>query len=302
LAPNNAGAEHPTAQPDPLNPRIASQGEESILALPGAPDDSWYRRTPNVRGRVERHSLESKLLAVRRDISVYTPPGYSPSLGPYPLIILFDGDVYETLPAARDEDEFWAPGAGATNTVDNLIAARQMRPAVVCFVSDNRDRFPAVSAEARIDVYAEAMATELVPTLRSLYALSTSRGDVVIGGYSAGGGAATHTAVRYPTLFGNLLLQSSGGGAATLASFERADPKQHLRVYFDPDSFRPYPWDPAEREKVIAAFNNSRTRPVEILRGKGYDVIVRDSGGVHDTSHWAATLAEALRTLLPPSR
>jgi enterochelin esterase family protein len=106
LAPNDRGEVYLTAQKDPLNP--SSFGEGSVLETPGAPDESWHRRTPSVRGTIRLYHLDSALLKATRDISVYTPPGYAPSNGPYPLLILFDGAAYV------DNTRLGAP-----NTLDN---------------------------------------------------------------------------------------------------------------------------------------------------------------------------------------
>ena len=48
----------------------------------------------------------------------------------------------------------------------------------------------------------DSVATELLPWLKSMYAISASPRDVVIGGYTAGGTKASLIALKYPTLFG----------------------------------------------------------------------------------------------------
>ncbi|HEY7333231.1 MAG TPA: alpha/beta hydrolase-fold protein [Bryobacteraceae bacterium] len=296
LAPNDRpGETHYTAQTDPLNPRVA-YGDSSIVETPDAPDESWYARTPVVRGSITKHSLESSLLKKRRDVSVYTPPGYSPSSGPYPLLILFDGQ-------SQLDGRMQAP-----NTLDNLIAAHRIRPPVVCFVSDNRG----VDRE-QTQTYSSAMATELVPWLRSSYAISADPKDVVIGGYSAGGGAAGVTAFYYPGVFGNVLLQS--GGIQVLVPLLMNASKLPVRFYLDQGLYEYGPTWAAlspDEQAVEGWFDEGippqgqnwllRARLLRtVLQAKGYDAQYHETGGGHEFVHWRATLAEGLMALLGPS-
>jgi len=277
LAPNDRG-DYLTAQRDPLNPLVGGDGESSVLEMPGAPDESWFRRTPPVRGTITQHRLDSVLLKATRDISVYTPPGYAPSNGPYALLVLFDGPGYV--------------GMGAPSTLDNLIAAHRIRPTVVCFVRDNRSpRFP-----DQMPAYAAAMATELVPWLRSSYAVSTDPKDVVSGGYSAGGGMAGYVALNYPAVFGNVLSQS--GGSLNLLPLYLDAPKVPVKFYIDSGLYEYGPTfspnEPAFAENGIVRMRHFR----DVLQAKGYDVTYRETGGAHQFTHWAATLAEGLIALL----
>jgi enterochelin esterase-like enzyme len=289
LAPNNRSENRDalTAQRDPLNPRFAAGGR-SILETPGAPDESWYRRTPSVRGTITEHHLDSVLLKGRRDVSVYTPPGYAPANGPYPLLILFDGSTYAT--GSDDFGGLWAP-----NTLDNLIADHRIRPTVVCFVSDNRSNM----AKAKgIPTYATAMATELVPWLRSSYAVSTDPKDVVIGGLSAGASMAGFVALQYPTVFGNVLLQS--GGQQPLPPLYLEAPKVPVRFYIDMGLHEYLGWEYlAPDEQAVTENPLIRMRHFrDVLQAKGYDVMYKETGGSHEDIHWRATLAEGLIALL----
>ena len=290
LAPNNRSENRDalTAQRDPLNPRLAAGGGGSILETPGAPDESWYRRTPSVRGTITQQHLDSVLLKGRRDVSVYTPPGYAPAKGAYPLLILFDGSTYAT--GSDDDNGLWAP-----NTLDNLIADHRIRPMVVCFVSDNRSDM----AKAKgIPTYATSIATELVLWLRSSYAVSTDPKDVVIGGLSAGASMAGFVALQYPTVFGNVLLQS--GGQQPLPPLYLEAPKVPVRFYIDMGLHEYLGWEylPPDEQAVTENPLIRMRHFRDVLQAKGYDVMYKETGGSHDYIHWRATLAEGLIALL----
>ena len=105
--------------------------------MPGAPDEQWAMRTPVRRGLIEERTVKSALLknpvfGDERPIWIYTPPGYDPTAGPYPLLVLLDGAVYVS-------NRF----GNAPATLDNLINDGRIRPAIVVFDPGNRGGGPA---------------------------------------------------------------------------------------------------------------------------------------------------------------
>jgi enterochelin esterase-like enzyme len=91
----------------------------------------------------------------------------------YPLLVLFDGAAYVS-----------GRFGNARATLDNLINHGRIRPTVVCFDPGNRPRATGLAGARK---YGDALAQELLPSLRNEYPISTSPADIVIGGYSAGG-------------------------------------------------------------------------------------------------------------------
>lgn len=300
ISPNDRAADRwVTAQLDPLNPRRFPDDptyrftSQSVLDMPGAPDEQWALRTPVRRGTIEEKTVASALTKNQDQIWIYTPPGYSRSAGPYPLVILFDG-------TAQVQNRFMA----APTTLDNLINDGRIRPAVVCFDPRNRS-YPAglVGAER----FADVLVRELIPMLRASYAISTNPADVIIGGYSAGGRAAAQIALFHPEVFGNVLSQSgafreaSGGDEpnASARAFLEA-PRKPIRFYMEVGRYDNVP--AAGRplyELVLDETNLMGNRHLrDVLRAKGYDVTYREVGGGHDFVHWRAMLADGLITLL----
>lgn len=288
-----------TAQLDPLNPRKFPDDptyrffSQSVLDMPGAPDEQWALRTPSRRGNVEERTVTSAL--VKEDqIWIYTPPGHSRSAGPYPLVILFDGAAYVS-------HRFGA----ATVTLDNLINDGRIRPAVVCF--DPRNRGPNTAGIGATEKFGDALVQELIPMLRASYAISTNPADVIIGGFSGGGLAAAQIALFHPGVFGNVLSQSgafrqSSGGDEPNASARAflESPRKPIRFYLEVGRYDNVP--AAGRplyELVLDQTNLMGNRHLrDVLRAKGYDVTYREVGGGHDFVHWRAMLADGLMTLL----
>ena len=301
LTPNfRAGADRVfTDQLDPLNPRVfpedpaATVDLSSVLDTPGAPDESWVRRKPTARGAIEHKRFTSALLKNERGIAVYTPPGYTASGGPYPLVVIFDGSAYSR-----------SVFIDAPTTFDNLINDGRIRPAVVCFV-DSLNRLVDLGFG---DEYGEAIVRELMPQLRSTYAISVRPQDVVAGGYSAGGLAASLIAFRHPDVFGNVFSQSgafrlrAAGDQEpnSIAQMFAGAPRKSVRFYLESGLYENVPSGglPLHELTLDEGLTASNRHFRDVLIAKGYDVVYRESATSHEIVHWRSTLADALLALL----
>jgi enterochelin esterase family protein len=61
-------------------------------------------------------------------------------------------------------------------------------------------------------IYADFLATELLPRIRTNLNVTEDSSRVVVAGASAGGVGATYAALRHSSVFGNVLSQSGGFG------------------------------------------------------------------------------------------
>jgi len=292
-----------TAQLDPLNPRVfpddpsATQDRNSVFRMPDSPDDGWYVRRPANQGTVTESKFASEVLKNERGFWVYTPPGYSAAAGPYPLLVLFDGFVYRS-PA-------WI---NAPATLDGLITSGRIRPVVVCFL-DSVNRAVDLGFSGA-DAFGDAIVRELLPQLRSTYAISATPSDVVIGGSSMGGLAASLIALRHPGAFGNVLSQSGAfrqqavGSAEpnTVAQRYAVSAKVPVRFYLETGIYDNFPSAGLPLHEMAldegTTVGNRHFR--DVLVAKGYDVVYRETGTAHEHVHWRATLADGLMTLFKP--
>jgi len=295
-----------TARLDPLNPRRTPDDPTypssimsvmSVLDMPGAPDEQWALRRPARRGTIEERAVTSAVLknpvfGNERQIWIYTPPGYTPTAGPFPLLVLLDGAAYVS-------NRF----VNAPATLDNLINDGRIRPAIVLFDPGNRGGGP----EGRTS-YGEALVKELLPMLRASYPISRNPADTVIGGFSEGGLAAAEIALLHSDVFGNVLSQS-GGFRARLPGAEEpnsmvqaylAAPRKPIRFYLEAGLYDNVPGANLPlHDLVLDETNLMGNRHLrDVLRAKGYDVTYREVGGGHEWVHWRAMLADGLLTLL----
>jgi enterochelin esterase-like enzyme len=318
LSPNNpldnaflGGLLGSSQQLDPLNLNPFF-GIGSIAELPGAPAQPWIVKNPNAPAETvsDAHTITSNLLMKDRRVWVYMPPGYRRNGPPSDLIILFDGRMYI--------DRLLAPV-----TLDNLIAAKRIAPAVAVFVEN-----PAPVRNEELfwnPTYADFLAKELVPWIRTNFNVSKDSRRAIIGGASAGGAGAIYAALRHSNVFGNVLSQSAGlpsperlrelaertPGAKDrdrhiveeiedrsiteggwLAKLFIQAPKLPIRFYMDVGVF--------EADFMgggLGALEPNRHMR-DVLLAKGYEVHYQQFIGGHDYINWRGTFADGLIALL----
>jgi enterochelin esterase-like enzyme len=213
---------------DPFNPHIdvVSIPElrlrivESVLALPGARPGPAGRRADVPAGTVATETIRSDALGADRRVSIYRPHGYRLDAGPYPLVVLLDG-----------QQEWWRAPA----LFDSLIADGASVPFVAALVGIGR--FSARLRElAGSPDHVRFVALELLPWLRTRCAIAAA--GHVVAGFSAAALGAAYVALQEPERFARLVavsgafdlttrsdpLRPSGGSAPWLVGeYERAE-------------------------------------------------------------------------------
>jgi enterochelin esterase-like enzyme len=293
-------------QRDPLNPKGWFERDEdpdvllhhgaSRLDMPDAPAQPWADKRKDVpEGQVEKHSFTSALLKNKRDVWVYTPPGYSKTAPPYGLLLVFDGDTYiKVVPTPV--------------TVDNLIADKRIPPLVAVMIG-NAPKARSIELPCNPE-FVEFLSAELVPWLRRLYNVTSDPEHVTIGGSSYGGLAATYAAYRHPEVFGNVLSQSGSywwtpptdpakpnsfspdSEHGYVARLFIDSPKLPIRFYLDGGSLE---LDHSGQGGSILIPNRAFR---DVLLSKGYEVHYQQFQGAHDYLSWRGTLADGLILLM----
>ena len=114
---------HSKPKQDPLNSRVLYSGGPSYVELSEVALSSFTPVAGNPAGKVEHTSRRSAILNNERDVWVYTPPGFSVTAKPYPLLIATDGMTYtSSIPVPV--------------ILDNLIASKRIPPLVAVFVGN----------------------------------------------------------------------------------------------------------------------------------------------------------------------
>lgn len=306
-----------TRQADPLtlNPLSACPPDtskfrcQSVAELPGATPQPWTISKPGTpEGRLEKQTIKSNIQKIERPFSVYTPANYKADGPPNALLILFDGEALSSDPYPL-------------TTLGNLIAASKIPPTVAVFI-ENVPRRRLVDLVADPE-FADFMAKELVPWVRSHYNVTKDPKQTVVTGNSAGGLASAYVALRHSEVFGNVLSRSGafwwspehnggvcgarcpdsggrGGDGSRDATTEGnfmvkqflASPKLPLRFYLAAGTFE------ADTNGEGGSILETTRHLRDVLLAKGYEVHYQQFVGGHDGLSWRGTLADGLIALL----
>ncbi|SDD77625.1 enterochelin esterase [Massilia sp. PDC64] len=180
---------------------------QSLLHVPGiAVEDAQ----PVPHGAVAVVHYRSPVFTVPRRMHVYTPPGYAPDKGPYPVLYLLHG--------GGDSDENWSTVGRAGFILDNLIAAGKAKPMIVVMPAGHvpsadgsiAGAMTAMSADAHNDPFTRDLMETIIPYVESHYAASPRAQDRAIAGLSMGGVQTGNIALAYVDKFPWVGIFSSG--------------------------------------------------------------------------------------------
>ena len=243
--------------------------------------------TPTGHGAVKPYSVPSKVLGATRTVWVYTPPGYAADGPDNDLLLAFDGAGYQDdIPLPR--------------FLDSLIVAQRLPPTVAVLV-DNASGAARIADLGNRKIFADFVATELVPWVHRGWKVSADPHRATVTGSSAGGLGSAFLALKHPELFGNVLSQSGafwrGAEGSNEAPYEylaaqfAASPKLDVRFFLDVGSTETRGALGGAAPSILEA--NRRLR--DVLQKKGYVVQYTEvPGGVHAPETWRVRLPEGL--------
>lgn len=285
---------NPMPRPDPLNPN--RMGLQSIVELTKAPAQPWLQPRPGVTvPKVAEVPIRSSILPVTPPVWVAEPSAAKPAESTA-LLVMLDGESTGGKPA---ETVIPTP-----TIVGNLMAARKIPPTLVVMVGsvDHATRTKNLRGS---DPFADFLANELVPWIRSRHQLAKDRTRTIIAGQSNGGLAAAHAALRHPEVFGGVLSQSGSFwfspsvGTSHAAQFDTETgwltrqyatlPRRPVRFYVEVGLFE----QGAVNNMVL---ENRRFR--DVLEAKGYPMTYSEYLGGHDYACWRGSIANGLIALL----
>jgi enterochelin esterase-like enzyme len=260
---------------DPFNPRRVSNGlggANHFLYMPRAAPSPLTGRAAGVRpGTITQHkvSVEGLDERGRRIVYLYRPP----VSGPSPLLLVYDGTDY--LRRGRIHV-----------IVDNLIAQKRIRPIAMALLGNRRPagRFMEYACS---DGTLAWLKQDVLPLAQRELDPTDERGASGVLGASLGGLMAIYTGLRMPDTFGRIISQSGvfalEGLDCSVVDLIRYAPRPAVRIWMDV----------GRMESLLE--DNRRMQP--ILRGKGYEVAYRETGGAHNYTSWRNSLGEALEAM-----
>lgn len=250
-------------QPDPRNPdrtRNRAGVEQSVVALPDAPRQSWLPRSSSVAA-VEREGPDGRRVWVYRT---------DPAARDAALVIVLDGEV-------------WTGPQDLAGTARALRADGLIRPAVFVFIdSGGRDARWRELADAEGVAY---VVEHVLPWARAELGVSAAPRDVIVVGQSLGALTALRCGIRHPDQVGGVLSQSASLWQDDLSADLADADVAALRVYLEVGA----------QEWVLRAPNRALA---ERLARAGADVHFVEFNGGHDYACWRGGVADGLIALL----
>jgi enterochelin esterase-like enzyme/predicted esterase len=260
------------------------------------PDDKPAFNNPPVGFRDKRDNIphgtittvqyDSKTLGTRREMLVYTPPGYSPSKK-YPVIYLLHG-----LNSGNGQWPYWIH---ADYVIDNLLAEGKIKPVIMVFPNCNTN---VTVANTKPDEQEERkggykgygisfendLLHDIIPYIESHYSVYTDRKHRALAGLSMGGGQSLNIGLSHINTFAYVGGFSSapntnefGGLSDTKLLPDLVAAKKKLKVL----------WLACGSKDGLLSVSQ---RVHQHLKEQGVPHIWNVDGNAHDDTEWANNL------------
>lgn len=231
-------------------------------------------------GKVEDLSIYSKELQEDMQLLVYLPSNFSP-LYKYTLVIASDGKDYFQL-------------GRIPRVVDELLGNQEIENIIVVgvpykSVADRNKKYEPTGEQH--GAYLRFLAHELVPFLDEKYpTYQVGMGRALIGD-SLAATVSLMAALKYPNIFGRVILQSPKVGKEMLTAVEAFKSANSFTVYHV-----------IGKEETAVKLGNGETEDFlepnrklnNLMKNKGFSIFYEEFEGDHTWKHWQPDLRRAL--------
>ncbi len=204
----SAGAAAPDEQERPAPPRPGrggrggfggqiTLGPDDKPAFDDPPADFNVVRDDIPHGKLEMIQYDSKTVGTRRNMNVYTPPGYSADQK-YPVLYLLHG-------IGGDETE-WQRACKPEVILDNLIADKKAVPMVIVMPNgraqkNDRAEGNVFAAAPAFEKFEADLLNDVIPAIESRYSVVADREHRALAGLSMGGGQSLNFGLTHLDVF-----------------------------------------------------------------------------------------------------
>jgi enterochelin esterase-like enzyme len=266
---------------DPRSPAISESNNNvwSLVYVPGS-DFMDTREVPH--GAVAAVTYHSTTLKRARRMHVYTPPGYEASDAKFPVFYLLHG--------ASDSDDSWSSVGRAGFIMDNLLAARKVKPMIVVMPAGHTQASGVRGGAA--DEFVDDFVKDIMPYIEKNYRVHTDRAHRAIAGLSMGGGQTLNIALPRLKDFACIGVFSSGlFGAGRGEAGASAWEKEHLDILDNADLKKDLKllWFSTGKEDSLIT---TTTATVDMLKKHGFNPVYQQTDGGHTWINWRNYLNE----------
>jgi enterochelin esterase-like enzyme len=262
-------------------------GTDDKPAFADPPPGFRVRRENIPHGKITVAQYDSKTLEARRQMRVYTPPGYS-SNKQYPVLYLLHG--------IGGNDLEWIRTCRADNVIDNLLADGKIQPMIVVFPNgnagvtiDGRDSDPGQGMGGGFGGWGKPFENDLIkdiiPYIESHYSVYADREHRALAGLSMGGGQSLNISMYNIDTF------------AYVGGFSSAPNTNQFGEMYSDVEFLPDPQAAKEKLKLLWIACGNKDGLIRVSQGvhnylkeKGVPHVWHVDSNGHDGTEWANNL------------
>ena len=248
----------------------------SLLYVPG--DFSETRDVPH--GTVGLVNYVAKTLGnARREMYVYTPPGYEKGTGRYPVLYLIHG--------GGDTAMSWATVGRANHILDNLLAEKKAVPMIVVMPSGwTPSGGQVMTSDATKDPFNDELLKDIMPFVEANYRTAGTADTRALSGLSMGGIQTLNIGLHNLGTFRYLAVMSSGWISEQDREFFYKSEAAKIPKYNS--SLKLFWWGWGETD--IARANGLAV--IDKFKSQGVKIETRETPGGHTWDNWRLYLFE----------
>ncbi len=246
--------------------------------------------------------MPSRFVDQSRDVIVYLPPDYnSEPEKSYPVLYLHDGqNLFDAATAFLGNE--W----GLDEVAEELIRSGAIEPLIIVGIYNAGEKRITEYTHVRdrggrgggAPAYAQMIVKELKPFIDGEYRTLSDAASTGVGGSSLGGLVSLYLGLRYPNLFGKLIVMSPSvwwANAAILRDTRKLQRKSEQKIWLDIGT--------CEGQDAEECVRNARALR-DALMEKGWQLehdlrFLEDEGAGHDEEAWGCRMRDALAFLFP---
>jgi enterochelin esterase-like enzyme len=263
---------------DPRNVNVTTSQTQvqSLLVVPG--DFSETRDVPHgTVGRVRY--VATTLNDARREMYVYTPPGYEKGSGRYPVLYLIHG--------GGDTAVSWSTVGRANDILDNLLAGKKAVPMIVVMPSGwTPSGGQVMTSDAMKDPFNNELLKDIIPFVETSYRTLNSPDKRALSGLSMGGIQTLNIGLHNLGTFRYVAVMSSGWTTEQDREFFYKNEADKIPKYNA--ALKLFWWGWGETD--IARANGLAV--IEKFKSAGVKIETRESPGGHTWDNWRLYLHE----------
>jgi enterochelin esterase-like enzyme len=249
---------------------------QSVLYVPG--DFSETRDVPHGAVSQVRY-VATALGGARREMYVYTPPGYAKSTASYPVLYLIHG--------GGDTAVSWSTVGRANDILDNLLAERKARPMIVVMPSGwTPSGGQVMTSDATKDPFNGEMIKDIIPYVEANYRTVATPDSRALSGLSMGGIQTLNVGLHNLGTFRYLAVMSSGWVTEADREFFYKTEGSRFPTYNK--ALKLFWWGWGETD--IARANGLAV--IEKLKAQGVTIETMETPGGHEWTNWRLYLHE----------